>query len=294
MRHSRRGLSLIELLVVVAIIAVLIALLLPSVQKVREVAYSLQSRNNLKQIVLATHGYADTNQGRLPRIDGFFNPLSNEIEVTLYIALLPHIEQGNLAAKWRARNRPGSANSNLYVKLYESPVDRSLTPKPISVASYPANACVFREKPQPLPLSGVSDGTSNTVFFAEYYGYGCGGKTRAAYFWISPDTDRVSQPDADGVRVIFRGSAFANYRAHDVVPVVGADGVTRPSVPGLTFQCAPTLDECNPRLAHSPHAAGMLVALGDGSVRTLRPGMSETTYWASITPDAGEVLSSDW
>src|SRR5436309_471946 len=98
----RSGFTLIELLVVIAIIAILIALLVPAVQKVRDAAARTQCINNMKQIALGFHGFHDANK-KFPygQYGGYANngglpvppaPAANGC-ITWPVTILPYLDQ---------------------------------------------------------------------------------------------------------------------------------------------------------------------------------------------------------
>jgi prepilin-type N-terminal cleavage/methylation domain-containing protein/prepilin-type processing-associated H-X9-DG protein len=94
-RTRRIGFTLIELLVVIAIIAVLIALLVPAVQKVREAANRIQCGNNLKQIGIALHHYHDQEK-HFPIGDHAPWPPDRYWGWTWLAFILPYIEQDTI------------------------------------------------------------------------------------------------------------------------------------------------------------------------------------------------------
>src|SRR4029077_14250952 len=98
--RQRDAFTLIELLVVIASIAILVAILVPAVQKVREAANRTTCQNNLKQIGIALHAYESAN-GRVPPGAVLFpqaSQLNYKAEWAWPAFLLPFLEQGSAYA----------------------------------------------------------------------------------------------------------------------------------------------------------------------------------------------------
>jgi prepilin-type N-terminal cleavage/methylation domain-containing protein len=159
--QKRSGFTLIELLVVIAIIGVLIALLLPAVQKARESALGLKCRNNLRQIGLGLISYHDANE-TFP--DGSFCPTNDKCYQDWAISILPFIEQDNL---FRLFDFPKSTNENqpdaalaYLVTTFACPTDpNALTP----IYPYAGPGWTKKKKYMPSNYKGVEGITEYTL-----------------------------------------------------------------------------------------------------------------------------------
>jgi prepilin-type N-terminal cleavage/methylation domain-containing protein/prepilin-type processing-associated H-X9-DG protein len=123
-RH--RGFTLIELLVVISIIAILIGLLLPAVQKVREAAARMKCANNAKQLGLGVHLYHDAftklppgAQGSVAPIPATANNGSNVAGTSWLVFILPMVEQQNLYNQY---NFGTSYSGNFAVGSFQVPL----------------------------------------------------------------------------------------------------------------------------------------------------------------------------
>jgi prepilin-type N-terminal cleavage/methylation domain-containing protein len=87
--RKRNGFTLVELLVVIAIIGVLMALLMPAIQAAREAARRATCQNNLKQIGLGLHNYADAKK----RLPVGARAHANGMGFSWWVSILPYLEE---------------------------------------------------------------------------------------------------------------------------------------------------------------------------------------------------------
>jgi len=295
MRRDRRsGFTLFQLLVVLAVLAILIGLLLPAVQKVREAAARMQSSNNLKQIALATINYADANRGMLPSgidANGF----------SAFTHVLPYIEADNLYKSIDLK-KPFDDKANAearqsQVKVFLNPLDPVVTVKAgWGATNYVGNDLVFPAKANSLFPASFTDGTSNTILYAETLKGDGGTKAvtvrrqivlldKAALKDIKDDAG--VKPFKDNKHI--SGDRCASWMDGHFLQTT-FNGRLRPNDERPDVSCAGEggVSAVRSRLTI------VQVGLADGSVRSVSQSISEATWRAAITPAGGEVLGADW
>jgi type II secretory pathway pseudopilin PulG len=171
--RTRRAFTLFQLLLILAFLAILFALLLPAVAKVREAAARTQSQNNLKQIALAALSYADANN--------HFPSGNDDNNFSAAAHLLPYIEQGNLYNtidfKKPMDDKANAEVRKTVIKVFLSPrdgltsvsTDFGATNYLFCAGSKPAladNDGVFYQGSK-IKFADITDGTSNTLMTFE-------------------------------------------------------------------------------------------------------------------------------
>jgi len=328
--RRNRGFTLVELLVVIAIIAVLIALLLPAIQKVREASQRTQCQSQMRQLGIALHSAQDA-YSKMPA-HGFNYPWPAAINSgtppnapgtypgSVQFYLLPFIDQANMFNYWLAvaggtnSEYTGGATTTLAAfsppKIFICPSDPT---GPIDNGVNLATALGNNAKPVTQTPGTVGGGTGNVAicnYASNYLVFGNGSVKVPGSFPDGSSTTvlmyeryAVCGP-ASGATVSNPWSIEAtNDSAMVFMPGGGAGAsFTNGTGPTLKFQAQPTQNVCLTVSATNPgadggqsmHAPGMNCLMGDASVKLVAPSVSQPTWSAAATPNNKDVVGPDW
>ncbi|WP_425614967.1 DUF1559 domain-containing protein [Anatilimnocola sp. NA78] len=315
-----RGFTLIELLVVVAVIGLLVALLLPAVQASRESARRLSCGNNLKQLALAMHTYADTFH-QLP--EGLRQEGAPYRGCTFYTKLLPYIEQQPLYDAWdftnlQANTTSGRTATRIALLICPSDVfEQDVFEVPADAASgvnyagryagtsYAGNSgdasylaadgptkptgVLFLTGPASTPLPNqqavswreISDGYSNTIMLGEKF-------HTDHNFDSTPGNTRGNLHLHQWSMWAWSGGYKGAGHVMGSAAVPLNERVTLPLLKGTLPQ--------DRRIAAwgSGHPRGVNFVLCDGSVRFLRQEITQATLAALSTREGSEAILEDF
>jgi prepilin-type N-terminal cleavage/methylation domain-containing protein len=276
--RKRCGFTLIELLVVIAIIGILLALLLPAVQKVREAAARTQDVNNLKQLALAVHNCNDVYKRLPPAYGNFPNPGGSVGPPagtgTLQYFLLPYLEQQDLYYQ-----TAGSSDvlCDMVIPTFISPSDPTMPANgdvmmmgggpSMGGSSYASNYVVFGAKAggQARVPASFPDGTSSTILFGPNYTQ-CG---MAQYMWN-----------------------MGNNGTPPTWPYYYDPAVNYLSLP--LPQMEPNPMDCDPMRLQSPYSAVCPVVMADGSIHLVASGVSTFSWNVAVNPADNLAFDNSW
>ncbi len=304
--RTHSAFTLIELLVVIGIVAVLIGLLLPAVQKVREAAARMSCQNNLKQMALAAHNYESVRGVLPPGTIGSPDPL---FALSVHVALLPYLEQDAIhqRALSDCRDYPitrhmASLHAGLHtlVKHFQCPADdrqqyrhrtshgnvvaltgylgvSGLGSDPFILGSgYRMSGVIYSGSR--TKVTDITDGTTNTLLFGERPpspDYECGW-----WYTFSPPTIGGPSLPVRGLRG-YTGSSD-NLPAYGACPP-GPYPYTRGDINNI----------CDANHCWSLHPGGANFAFCDGSVKLLRYS-ADAILPALATRAGGEAITGEY
>jgi prepilin-type N-terminal cleavage/methylation domain-containing protein/prepilin-type processing-associated H-X9-DG protein len=306
---GRLAFTLIELLVVIAIIGVLVALLLPAVQKVREAAARTACANNLKQIALAVHQHHDA-YNNFPRNGsrylGGSGTCCTEYSWSWLARLLPHLEQDALykQAGIDTASMKGNPLIAQTIKIFYCPSDNALHETPSTDRT---DAWIWDNAPVGLTnYKGVSgsnwcwgdypfSGTNGSCdcFYQNGTGKGDGIFYRTDILFsltLSQITDGTSNTFMVGEDVPsvspWCSWSYSNHAVGTcaIPPNINLDG---------KYGLPPTWNWENTYSFRSRHPGGLQFAFADGSVRFVRQSIPLAIYRALSTIQGNEVASPD-
>ncbi len=330
--QQRHGFTLIELLVVTAIIGILVALIVPAVQKVRESANIAQCVNNLKQIGLAMQGYHDANKRFPPGyIDDNTDPDST-----------PDNDTGP-GWGWAAHLLPYVELAGVYKQIsFHAPIGVGVN---ADIAQLPIFIYQCSSDPYQDAFPVYDSNFANPIAVIAHSNYvGCNGRVEC--FSGAGGNPQGESGDGGGgfgqagVGVFFRNSRtriadvtdglsstiFVGERSGSHAPSTWTGAIAggrcpawRATLPPVPFAPPPgpaydnadfgeafVLAHCNtthlpnadfpifdPDVFYSAHAGGVNFLFGDGSVHFLTTSINPDTYQALATIAGGEA-ANDW
>lgn len=295
MCRKRPGITKIELVVLIVVIAVLVGLLLPAMQKVRETTWRDIARWQIRDIGYAVHNYYDAHK-KFPPANGPTSANANN-NFPLSIHLLPYVEQAPLYEQYATKRDPNRETVPLIIIppfSISSGVDLT-TSDSIGVQNFAGNVRVFTligvETKFASPVIGLdaskglnqttltetfTDGTSNTIMFA----------TRFA------NSGKVSGDGKVNCSAYDAPLGLDNSAFFGVRPLIGK--VSANSTGG--WQQAPSLEQTNCQFGAVAHSIEkrLLVSMADCSTRSIDPNISSYVWNTAMQPNDGQPVSSDW